>query len=145
MVKNRPKRTMSLTFLVILILCFAAWNGLRMSEAIFFWNSLAEYGAHPLYILMSGVIWFLIGLILGWSLWKGKNQGRIITLGAAVSYTLWYWLDRLILQKPHANWLFALIMSIALLLLVLFTLFSQKIRYYFKKDSNERKSKTTAP
>jgi predicted permease len=136
---------MSQTFLIILILCLAAWNGLRMSEAIFFWNSLEEYGAHPLYILMSGVTWLLIGLILGWSLWKGKNRGRIITLSIAVSYSTWYWLDRIVLQKPHANWLFSLIVNIALLLIIFFIMFSQKMRYYFKKDSDERKSKTTNP
>jgi hypothetical protein len=145
MLKNEPKRPMSLTILIIFILCFAAWNGLRIKEVIFFWKSLEEYGAHSLYISMSGGIWFLIGLILVWSLWKGKNWGWIATFGTAVSYTAWYWLDRLVLQKPHANWLFALILNICILLLIILFMFSQKMRHYFKKDSYERKSKTAAP
>lgn len=143
--KNRPKRPMSLTIIIVLILCSAVWNGLRMSEAILFWNSLVEYGAHPLYISMSGGIWFLIGLILVWSLWKGRKWGWMASLATVVSYSTWYWLDRIILQKPHANWLFALIVNIILFLTIIFLMISRKMRAYFQEESYERKPKITSP
>ena len=141
--KKGLKRPVGLTILVILIFWLTVWNGLRMSEAIFSWNSLEEFGVHPLYISMSGGIWFIIGIVLVWSLWRGKNWGRRATFAAVASYTTWYWLDRLILQNPHSNWLFALIGNIIILVFIILLMFSRKTRLHFQKDSHERKSQTT--
>lgn len=137
------KRPVGLNILVLFILWLAVWNCLRMSEAIFYWNSLEEYGAQPLYISMSGGIWFIIGILLVWGLWWCEIWGWMATLGAAVSYTTWYWLDRLILQKPHSNWLFALIENIVLLIFIILLMFSRKTRLHFQKDAHERKSQTS--
>ena len=125
--------------LEILTIWLAAWNGLRLGAAIFFWNALEEYDAHPLYISMSGGVWLTIGLFLVWILWNGKAWGRMATIGIAAGYTSWYWLDRMILQKPLANWPFTLTANLILMILILLILFTRKTERYFQRDAYERK------
>jgi phosphoglycerol transferase MdoB-like AlkP superfamily enzyme len=115
------------------------WNGLRLGEAIFYWRTLAEYGAHPLYIAITGGLWPVAGLFLVWGLWQGKAWGWVAALVGTVGYTGWYWFDRLVLQQPHANWPFVLIVNIIFLLILLPILFSSKTRRFFKRDANDRK------
>jgi predicted permease len=117
------------------------WNGLRLGEAIFYWKTLAEYGAHPLYIAITGGVWPVAGFFLVWGLWQGKSWGWVAVLVGTVGYTGWYWFDRLVLQQPHANWPFVLVANIVCLLLILIILFSRVTRRYFKRDANDRKPK----
>ena len=138
-VNGRPLR---IYFLILLVVGVIAWNGLRLGEAIFFWKTLEEYGAHPLYIAVSAGVWLIAGLMLVPSLWIGKAWGWAAVLGGSVGYIAWYWFDRLVLQKPHANWPFVLIAQIVFLLIIFIILFSRKTKFYFERDSNERKSKT---
>jgi hypothetical protein len=139
------KRPFGVTFLAIIVVFAAVGNGLRLGEAIFFWKTLEEYGAHPLYIAISGGMWLIAGLFLVWGLWQGKAWGWVAALSGTVGYTAWYWLDRLFLQKPHANWPFALITNVIFLLLILIILFSRKTRRFFQRDVYERKPETPAP
>ena len=139
LVTQRPLR---INLLALLVLALAAWNGLRLGEAIFFWKTLENYGAHPLYIAISGGVWFIAGLLLGWGLWLGKPWAWAATLGGTVSYVAWYWFDRLVLQEPHANWPLVLIANIVFLILIFSILFSHKTRRFLKRDSNERKPQT---
>jgi hypothetical protein len=121
---------------------YTGWNGIRLGETIFFWKTLGQYGAHPLYIAINGAVWLIAGLLLLWGLWLGKAWGWAAVLGGTVGYTTWYWYDRLVVQKPHANWPFVLIGNIIFLLLIFTILFSSKTRRFFKKDAYEQKSKT---
>ncbi len=124
-------------FLLLLVLVVAAWNGLRLGEALYFWKTLNEYGAHPLYISMSGGIWLIIGLVLAWSLWRGKTWGWLSTILATAGYSCWYWFDQLVLQEPHTNWPFVLTTNIILVLIILFILFSRKTRRFFMRHTHE--------
>ena len=128
-----------ITFLAVFVICAAAWNGLRLGEAIFFWKTFAGYGAYPLYILLSGGFWLIAGLLLLWGLWQGKTWGWLAAIGCAAGYTIWYWVDRLVLQQPHANWPFALVANIVLLLLFLIPLCLSNTRLFFQRDIYERK------
>jgi hypothetical protein len=132
------KRPVRVNILALLVLAVAASNGLRLDKAVFFWKTLEQYGAYPLYICMSGGFWFITGLFLVWGLWQGKAWGQIAAISGTAGYTFWYWLDRLILQEPHSNWLFALISNIIILVMILFILFSDRTRRFFKKDVYER-------
>jgi len=111
-----------------------SWNGLRLGSAIFFWKTLAEYGAHPLYIAISGGAWLIVGLLLVWGLWWGKTWGWIAAIGSTAGYIAWYWLDRLVLQKPHANWPFALTATVITLLIIFPILFLYRTRLFFQRD-----------
>ena len=135
--RNRPTRLIILTMLVF---CFTLWNGLRLGEAVFFWKTLLEYGSHPIYISTSGGVWLVSGLLLTWGLWQGKPWAWSVAILATLGYAAWYWIDRLIIQKPHANWPFALVATIVLLSLFLYILISHKIRRFFQREHHERKS-----
>ena len=124
---------------------FSAWNALRLGEAIYTWKTLLEYGAYPSYIALTGGIWLIVGLFLTWGLWRGRRWAWLATTLVTLSYAAWYWLDRLLLQKPHSNWPYALIATGILLLIVLLILLSRKTRRFFHRDPHERKSKNSAP
>jgi len=140
MTRSEIKRPGRVVLLALAVSVFASWNGLRLGEAIFFWKTLAEYGAHPLYIAMSGGVWFIAGLLLAWGLWRGKAWAWLAAIGGAAGYGRWYWFDRLVLQKPHANWPFVLGASVIFLLFILIILFSRNTRRFFQRDAHERKS-----
>ena len=142
MFSPKNKRPIRVNFLVIFVLWLAVCNGLRLGETIFFWKTLEYYSAHPLYIAISGAVWLITGLLLVWGLWLGKAWGWAAMLGGSAGYTAWYWLDRLVVQIPHANWRFVLIGNIVFLLLIFTILFSRQTRRFFKRDAHERKPKT---
>jgi hypothetical protein len=125
-----------------MVMFSVVWNGLRLGETIFFWNTLEEYRAHPLYIAISGAVWLITGLLLVWGLWHGKAWGWSATLGGSVGYIAWYWFDRLGLQKPHANWAFVLLANFVFLLVIILIMLSRKTRRFFQRDAYERKSQT---
>ena len=138
MARNIIFRPIGITSLEILFLLFAAWNGLRLGETIFFWKTLAEYGAYPLYIALTGAIWLIAAMLLFWAFWSGKPWGRAAALAGTLGYTAWYWLDRLVLQKPHSNLSFVVIVNIVFLVFVIIILFSRKSRRFFQRDTHER-------
>jgi hypothetical protein len=142
--KKREGRPFCLSILILFVFCFTAWNGLRTGEAIFFWKTFLEYNGHPLYVLVSGGGWLIIGFFLAWSLWRGKTWSRIALIISTVGYTVWYWFDRLVMQEPHANWPFILIINIVFIQLIIFILSSHKTRHYLQKAAYERKPKTSS-
>jgi len=139
---QRSKRPIRVYFLAIFILWLAAWNGLRLGETIFFWRTLETYGAHPLYIAISGGIWVVSGLLIDWGFFLGKAWGWAATLAGTLVYPAWYWFDRLVLQEPHANWPFVLVVNIVLILIIYSILLSRKTRLFFKRDVYERNLQT---
>ena len=136
---KRPFRILVLAIFVVLV---SLWNGLRLGETIFFWQTLGSYGAHPIYIALSAAVWLVTGLLLGWALLAGKAWGWTATLIGIVGYNVWYWFDRLVLQKPHANWPFVLAANIIFLVIILTILLSPRTRRYFKRAADERRSQT---
>jgi hypothetical protein len=133
----KPFRPIGVILLEILFLIFAAWNGLRVGETVFFWKTLIDYGTNPWYITLSGAIWLIVALILFWAFWYRKPWGRWAALAGILTYNAWYWYDRLVLQSPHTNWPFVLTANIIFLALVLIILISRKTRIFFKRDAHE--------
>jgi len=129
------RRPIRVTLLALFILVIALWNGLRMIQAISFWPVLTEfqYELIPLYVTISGGVWFLIGAPTAWGLWRGKIWAWYATLGGLAGYASWYWFDRLVIKKPHANWPFALSITIMIIAVTLFILISPRTRSYFSK------------
>jgi hypothetical protein len=136
---RRPRRV---TLLALAALLLSAWNGLRLGEAIVFWKTLREYGAQPgpVFLSVSGGVWLLAGLMIVFGLWRGKAWGWYAAAGAAAGYPVGVWFERLVLQQPHANWPFALGVTLACLAPVIFILLSRKTISFFnvQRKSNER-------
>jgi predicted permease len=145
MSKVKKTRPIGVTILALFVLFTALWSSLRLGEAIFLWKSLAEYGAHPLYIAISGGVWLIAGLFLVWCLWQGKAWGWVAAFSGTVGYASWYWFDRLVLQRLHANWPFALVATAVFLFFILFILSSHSTRRFFQRDDHERKSENSTP
>jgi uncharacterized membrane protein len=111
------------TLLYWLVLTLTAWNGLRLWTALAWQNTLTEFSASPTPVILaiSGAFWVVTGIILLWSIWQRKAWAATLLIGVAAGYTVWYWSERLIWQNPHPNWLFAVIVNLALLIFILFT------------------------
>jgi hypothetical protein len=144
MTDSRVPRPIRIYILVICILWFTGLNGLRLGEVIYFWKTLEEYRIpiSPLYISLSGGLWFITGLTLAWGLLHGKAWAKMAVSCGMIGYTIWYWFDRLVLEKPHANWPFVLIANFILLLILFSILFSRKSSLFYKRDVNERQPET---
>lgn len=138
---GKARRPHRVTFLAVIALLLAAWNGIRLGEAITFWQTLREYGARPgpLYILISSGVWVVAGLILTGGIWLGKTWAWYAAIGSAACYPAWIWFDRLVFQQPHANLPFALGVTLASLCMVLAILFTRKSISFFQiqRKSNE--------
>jgi hypothetical protein len=136
---RRPRRV---TLLALAALLLSAWNGLRLGEAIAFRQVLHEYGAQPgpVFLAVSGGVWLAAGLVVAAGLWRGKAWGWYAAAGAAAGYPVWVWFERLVLQQPHANWPFALGVTLACLAPVIIILFSGKTISFFnvQRKPNER-------
>ncbi len=128
--EQRP-RPIRVTLLALLIICFALFEGLRLGSSIYFWKTLIEYGAPPFYLAISGAFWFISGCVLVWGLWTGRHWAWLGSLLGAVAFLIWYWLDRLLLQQPHSNGLFAAIASGVIFILVLLILLTTRTRRFF--------------
>jgi len=127
---NRP---IAVTALALLVLTLSAWNGLRLGAAIASWQVLIEYGAKPLYIAISGSAWALAGIPLFVGIWRGVAWARKMAYITAAGYASWVWFDRLVLQTPHANWPFALAVTVALLSFTIITLSLRGSKFFFSK------------
>jgi hypothetical protein len=127
------KRPSGVTLLVLILALPAVSSVLRLSTALFFWKALEEYRASPLYIAISGGFWLLAALLLINGIWKGRIWACIGVIVGAIGYGSWYWLDRLVVQIPHANWLFALVLTILFAGFTFLILLRPKTRAYFNK------------
>lgn len=136
---NRRIRPIGITILAIIALWIAAWNGLRLSEAVFFWRMLEEYHASPLYIAISGGFWLVTALSLACGIWQGKTWAWVETICGMTGYGIWYWFDRFFLQAPHASWPFALAFFILLVGISATIIFRNKTREYFCKIDDVHK------
>ena len=133
MIHSRNPQPIGIAMLAIIFFGVAVWNGLRMGEAIFFWSTQEEYGVNFQYIGISGGFWLIVGILLAIGLLQGKTWGRKAALAGTLGYTSWYWFDRLILQRPHANWPFVLTVNILLLASIFIILFSRRTKGFFKR------------
>ncbi|HTX91879.1 MAG TPA: hypothetical protein VMC09_11760 [Anaerolineales bacterium] len=130
-------RPIQVTLLAIVGVFFSLGSAIRLGYVIYLWGPLTEYKGHPLYIVLSGVIWFASGMILAWGIWKGRKWAWAATLGVIAAYLAWYWFDRLVVQTPHSNWSFVLIAQLVILAVLLAILFSPRTREYFHRGMHE--------
>ena len=139
---RKSKRPLAVTTIAVSVLIIAVVNLIRFIQAISQWDILTELlpiHLSPIYLVLSGLIWAVIGLILSYGLWHGKFWAPITTQIIFIVYLLYYWLDRLFLSNPISkltNLRFAIVSSLLLLVWV-FWLFSRSdIKYYFG-ETNE--------
>ncbi|MBM3152953.1 MAG: hypothetical protein FJZ96_12265 [Chloroflexi bacterium] len=131
---TRPRKPIPVTLLAWLVLILTASNLLRAAGAVAFQETLAAYNATvtPAYILLSGLFWGASGGLLSWSLWLRMPWSGKMLAGWAAGYGCWYWFDRLALQAPPPNTVFALGVT-GFLALLLLSAFLPANRRWFEK------------
>ncbi|MEN9563415.1 MAG: hypothetical protein RIR73_1659 [Chloroflexota bacterium] len=117
-----------------MVLILASWNALRAWTSSAWRDVLTEFGAKipPNISAAIGILWFIIGGILVWSIWQKKVWSAKMLLGAAAGYSIWYWSERLIWQNPRPNIVFTVFVQLACFILIYFTLKS------FSREAYER-------
>lgn len=130
---------------------------MRLVLSIFQWEFLTSLlGMAVLYLAISGLVWVVIGLILGWGLWFGKPWSPGITWAAAWTYAMYSWFDRLFLTGRIASdsatarqfipslsvqqdWPFAAGVTCMMLIFITWVLRSSSTQAYF--GTNRERSK----
>lgn len=139
------RRPFPLKVLALGLVVFSILGWMRFSQGISEENMLATITAAPLpiYWLITGAIWGLIGIVSAvflwlrytWSLW-------LIGVGTGL-FTLWFWLDKALIQSNPdrwSNWLFIAIIFVVALVFIYSTLVylhPEKLNNSSKEDTHE--------
>ncbi len=132
------KRPAGVTLAALGVLSIGLLNMVRFVQAIKQWDFLASLPAvSPLYPAVSGLIWCLAGLGIFWGLWRGLAWGQRLAPFFAVLYSLYFWVDQLIvdrrisLESPGAAWPFQLVANIILIGLLVWIVNRQGAKEFF--------------
>lgn len=128
------RRPFSVTLLALAVLTIAGLNLLRFIQAILLREFLSEFPSVSLpYLILSGLVWAVSGLVSVWGLWRRKNWAPRFTMIFILVYSLVYWLERLWLSR-YNSWMnvpFAIGANILLLLFTAWVLTRPKARSFF--------------
>ncbi|MGD9093483.1 MAG: hypothetical protein PVF74_11605, partial [Anaerolineales bacterium] len=122
------------------VLSMAAINLFGFVQAILNWELYSAILPIPLtYLALSSLIWGLAGLPLVWGLWLGRVWAIRFTLFFVLAYTLYYWLDRLLLSANAggSNWPFAVITNLILLLIIFWILYRPPAKAFFGEANDK--------
>lgn len=132
------QRPFSVTLLLWMVLSLSAWGVIRSFAALRWWDVLYEFEASlsPLYLLVTGVAWGILGIVVLLGIWNGKAWSRMAIIVAVLVWLAEYWIERLFFQLPRPNLPFAVMLSI-LLLAVTFAITSNRYMKNFLTKSEE--------
>jgi hypothetical protein len=99
------KRPTGVTILGWGVLIIACLNLARLIQAVQQWDFLAELPrVFPLYLALSGLVWGLLALVLGWGIFKGMRWAPAFGRLGTVAYLGYFWLDRWLVQQAPERW-----------------------------------------
>ena len=128
------RRPLSVTLLAIGVLIFAGTNLVRFVVSLQQREFLADLlTISPYFLTISGLVWFMVGAVLAWGIWFGKRWAARATLVGVLAYSIYYWVDRLLLaaDKPGYNWLFSALANLLLMGIVYWALKNRKAKMFF--------------
>jgi hypothetical protein len=130
---KRKSRPCSVTLLSLGVLSIAVFNLVRMIQSLRNWQFLTELlNGSLLYISLSGLFWALVGFPLAWGIWRGWKGIFFWTLAATLAYSIYYWVDRLIIAGVNpTNWKFALVLNLILFFTILMIFRQSKGKAFF--------------
>ena len=143
----RPRRPFGVTLFALLVLTLAVLNLLRLVQSIQKWDLLATLlPLSPAYLLLSGLLWVMVGFPLAWGIWRGSRLAYYLSPIALLGYSLYVWADRLLLSgygERQDNWPFVAILNIVILAWSLWVLTRPKAMAYFG-EKHEQKPENSA-
>ena len=116
---SKPKKYV--TILVITVLTFTGFNGLRLYNVFSFWSLFIKYGSRPgpAYLVVTSLFWIMVGLIDTYLLLTENKRSSQLVMSSALLYTGWFWIDRIFIQSGNQSILFPLIGTLFMLLFIL--------------------------
>ncbi len=132
---NRTRRPFSVTLLAIMVLIITGIYLIRFVQTLQLWDFLSGLpDVSPVYLAITGLFWTLAGLLLVWGLWRGRPGTPRATRIAVLAFTLYYWLNRLLLanaSEDFVNWPFTAAGIIILITICFWILSRPKVRTFF--------------
>ncbi len=123
-----------------MVLSCTAWNLVRMITSVAWSSLLLAYVPRPgpLYVGLSGGIWFVAGVFVLQAIWRRRRWALLSMLIGAWLYAAWAWSDRLLLQSGgSANWMFSLLMTALLLAIITAVALDRRSRAAFRNEAHE--------
>ena len=139
------------------VLIITIFNLTRLILSLLNWSFLVSWpGVPALYMVMTGLLWTLVGSILCWGLWKAKNWAPGLMRAVLLTYLLYYWLDQIFLTDHPAsgvegskqvflpvNWRFAAGLTVVCMVYTVWTLSKPRVKAYFGlAESNTKDDQT---
>lgn len=111
----------------------ASVHALRLVRALEQWNFIGAFVRYlPAYMVAGSLVWSTLAFILAWGLWRGQNWAIRMLKSVAVAYSLYYWLDRLLISNaPPNNLPFAATLNLAMLAIILWILSRRNTKLFF--------------
>ncbi len=109
---------------------------MRLDQSLVDWRNLeALLPVSPAYLAVTGLVWGVLGLLAAWRLWQGQAWARWFGLGFVIAFSVYYWIDRLLLPGypgRNANWMFSAGINLLLVSLSFWILNRPRARNYFE-------------
>jgi hypothetical protein len=148
---QHTSRPWSVTILAFGVLIITIFNLTRLILSITNWDFLVSWpGVPALYMMLTGLLWTLVGSILCWGLWKAKNWAPRLMKAVLLTYALYYWLDHVFLMDhpasgvvgiQHAllpvNWRFAVVITVICMVYTVWSLNRPKVKAYFGLEESK--------
>ena len=133
---TRPKRPFSVTLLAIGVLTLAAAGFVRLGHAVTSWNDLINLSLSisPIYMVVTGLIFGLAGLPIGWGVWRGLSWAPRFTTGYIIFVLTYFWLNRIFFIRSETglvNTPFAIGVTILILPGMSWVLFRKRAKRFF--------------
>ena len=133
--KMHMKRPTSVTLIALLVLLIGGINFIRLILSLRQWNFLNDLlSVSPIYLTISGAIWFLISLTILWGISRRERWTLSILCLSCVAYTIYYWADRILVTESAnilKNNFFAIFITLGLLATILWILSRENVKEYF--------------
>lgn len=140
---SKQKRPGSVTLLALGVLTIAGFNLVRFIQGLGQWQYLASVlTIPPVYIVMSGLFWALLGLVLAAGLWTGARWAPKFTRLAVLAYIIYFWFDRLLLtdlEGRGVNDVFLAGVCVVLCGWMIWVLSRHKVNIFFGANHEQQK------
>lgn len=145
---HQPKRPWFVTLLALGVLTIALAGLSRFGQAMALWEFVMELapGVLPLYLAITGLLIGIVGVAVGWGLWKGLPASRRLASFYLLGLFAIYWIERIFLFRFEAvrvNTHFALSVSVLMLVSVWVGLCSRSATSFFRAGVRDGDSKTS--
>ncbi len=130
------KRPWPVILLLAGVLVFTAGMLLRASNGIRYWEFLngLPLSVSPLYLVLTGGLWALFGLLAAVWLWQGNRRAPAAVTTLTAGYVLYYWAEQLfVMISPlrQARWPFSAGVSILMVVIVIAVFNQPGVKNFF--------------